>query len=155
MKKHAILSDDKKYRYQLSRIWDEDKPCILFIMLNPSTADEEHDDPTIRRVINFAHSWDYGGVYVGNLYAFRSTDPKALKSVENPIGDDNITHIQRMISLTTMVVYAWGNNQKEPEWLYTLVSTPYCIDTSIKNIPKHPLYLKGDLQPKLFMRTTS
>jgi hypothetical protein len=155
MKKHAILSDDKKYRYQLSRIWDEDKPCILFIMLNPSTADEEYDDPTIRRVINFAHSWGYGGVYVGNLYAFRSTDPKLLKSAENPIGDDNITHIQHMISLTTMVVYAWGNNQKEPDWLYKLVDTPYCIDVSIKKIPKHPLYLKGDLQPKLFMRTTS
>jgi hypothetical protein len=78
MKKDAKLSDDKLYRYQLSRIWDETKPKVLFIMLNPSTADADVDDPTIRRVINFAKSWNYGGVYVVNLYAFRSTDPKGL-----------------------------------------------------------------------------
>jgi len=152
MKTHAIISQDNKYRYQLSRIWDEEKPKVLFIMLNPSTADADRDDPTIRRVMNFAKSWGYGGVFVGNLYAFRSTDPKALRKVENPVGEDNIQHIQSLIGLTERVIYAWGNNQREPDWLCHLVDSPYCIDISKKGIPKHPLYLKGELQPKLYLR---
>jgi hypothetical protein len=152
MKKNAILSHDKKYRYQLSRLWDEEKPKVLFIMLNPSTADADIDDPTIRRVVNFSKSWGYGGVFVGNLYAFRSTDPKALRHTDDPLGPDNIQHIQSLIGLTERVIYAWGNEKKEPEWLRDLVDTPYCIDISTKGIPKHPLYLKGELQPKLYLR---
>jgi hypothetical protein len=152
MKKYAIISQDNKYRYQLSRIWDEEKPKILFIMLNPSTADANVDDPTIRRVVNFAKSWGYGGVFVGNLYAFRSTDPKGLTYTDNPIGQDNIQHIKSLIGLTERVIYGWGNNQKEPDWLCNLVYTPYCIDISKKGIPKHPLYLKSELQPKLYLR---
>ncbi len=153
MKKHAILSEDNKYRYQLSRIWDEEKPMILFIMLNPSTADANIDDPTIRRVTNFAKSWGYGGLYVGNLYAFRSTDPNILQKVDNPIGTDNIQYIKSLIGLTEKVIYAWGNNRKEPEWLSNLVDNPYCIDISKKGIPKHPLYLKGNLLPKLYRQS--
>ena len=152
MKKHAIISQDEKYRYQLSRIWDEEKPKILFIMLNPSTADADVDDPTIRRVVNFAKSWGYGGVFVGNLYAFRSTDPKGLRHTDDPIGEDNIQHIQNLLGLVEKVIYAWGNNQREPDWLCDLVDSPYCIDVSKKGIPKHPLYLKSELQPKLYLR---
>ena len=152
MKKHAIISQDNKYRYQLSRIWNEEKPQILFIMLNPSTADADVDDPTIRRVVNFAKSWGYGGVFVGNLYAFRSTDPKKLRNTYDPIGEDNTQHIKYLIGLTERIIYAWGNNKKEPEWLRDLVDTPYCIDISKKGIPKHPLYLKKELEPKLYLR---
>ena len=152
MKKHAIISADGKYRYQLSRIWDEDKPKVLFIMLNPSTADEKVDDQTIRRVINFSKSWGYGGFFVGNLYAFRSTDPKGLKHTDEPVGPDNIVHIQSLIGLTDKIVYAWGNNQKEPEWLRDLVDTPYCIDISKNGIPKHPSRLNKDLELKLYLR---
>ena len=151
MKKHAVISQDNKYRYQLSRIWDDEKPSVLFIMLNPSTADADVDDPTIRRVVNFAKSWGYGGVFVANLFAFRSTDPKALKHIGDPFGEENIAHVQLLIGLTDKVVYAWGNNQKEPEWLCNLVGTPYCIDISKKGIPKHPLYLKSNLQPQLYI----
>jgi len=150
--RNAIISADGKYRYQLSRIWDEEKPNILFIMLNPSTADADVDDPTIRRVMNFSKSWGYGGVFVGNLYAFRSTDPKALRHTDDPVGEDNIEHIKELIGVTERVVYAWGNNQKEPEWLSSLVDTPYCIDISKKGVPKHPLYLKSELHPKLYLR---
>ena len=152
MKKEAILSEDHKYRYQLSRIWDEELPSILFIMLNPSIADAKDDDPTIRRVVNFAKSWGYGGVYVGNLYAFRSTDPKGLRDIEDPVGEDNITHVQSLLPLVNKVIYAWGHNKNEPTWLREMVDKPYCIDVSKKGLPKHPLYLKKDLQPKLFYR---
>jgi hypothetical protein len=130
--RNAIISADGEYRYQLSRIWDEEKPNILFIMLNPSTADADVDD--------------------GNLYAFRSTDPKALRNTDDPVGEDNIEHIKELIGVTERVVYAWGNNQKEPEWLSSLVDTPYCIDISKKGLPKHPLYLKSELHPKLYLR---
>ena len=152
MKKAAILSEDNLYRYQLSRIWDESKPLILFIMLNPSTADADVDDPTIRRVIRFTTSWGYGGVYVANLYAFRSTDPKALKHTDDPVGKENVSYITHLIGMADKVVYAWGNNQKEPIWLSELVQTPYCIDLSKNGIPKHPLYLKSDLFPKVYVR---
>jgi hypothetical protein len=152
MKKHAEISHEGKYRYELSRIWDEEKPKVLFIMLNPSTADAEVDDPTIRKIMKFAQSWGYGGVYVGNLYAFRSRDPKRLKHTDDPIGPKNKTHIQRLLGLTKKIIYAWGNNEKEPCWLRELVDTPYCIDISKKGVPKHPLYLKSDLQPKQYLR---
>ena len=152
MNKTAVLSDDNIYRYQLSRIWDEEKPKILFIMLNPSTADEFVEDPTIRRVVNYAKDWGYGGVYVGNLYAFRSTDPKGLKSIADPVGPENINHIQTLISLVDKVIYAWGNEQKEPDWLKKIVETPYCIEISKKGIPKHPLYLKKCLIPQIYKR---
>jgi hypothetical protein len=150
MKRAAEI--EEKYRYKLTRIWDEEKPKVLFIMLNPSTADASVDDPTIRKVVKFANSWGYGGVYVGNLYAFRSRDPKMLKHTDDPIGPKNITYIQGLIGLTDRVIYAWGNNQKEPDWLRELVDRPYCIDISKKGIPKHPLYLKSELQPKLYSR---
>ena len=65
----AIISDCGKYRYQLWRKWDPSLPVVLFIMLNPSQADASEDDPTIRRCINYAKSWGYGGIYVGNLFA--------------------------------------------------------------------------------------
>ena len=152
MNKTALLSEDNIYRYQLSRIWDEEKPKILFIMLNPSTADEFVEDPTIRRVVNYAKDWGYGGVYVGNLYAFRSTDPKGLKCIADPIGPENINHIQTLISLVDKVIYAWGNEQKEPDWLKKIVETPYCIEISKKGIPKHPLYLKKCLIPQIYKR---
>ena len=148
----ALLSEDKLYRYQLLRVWDETLPRVLFVMLNPSTADATKDDPSIRRVISFAKSWGYGGVYVGNLFAFRSTDPKGLKYVKDPIGENNIQHIQTMVGLVDKIIYAWGNNQKEPKWLSEMVPTPYCIDISKKGVPKHPLYLKKDTHPKLYIR---
>lgn len=95
MKKGAIISDCQQYRYALWRIWDETKPFVMFIMLNPSKADAETDDNTVRRCIGFAKSWGYGGIYICNLFAYRSTDPKVLLKVDNPFGDQNIqqTHI--------------------------------------------------------------
>jgi len=84
MKSHATFSPCRKYRYSLFRIWDEDKSLVLFIGLNPSTADEKEDDPTIRRCINFAKQWGwgYGGLIMGNLFSFRATQPSDLKQAK-------------------------------------------------------------------------
>ena len=81
MKTDAILSDDRQFRYVLSRVWDEEKPTVMFIGLNPSTADECEDDPTIQKCIKFAQSWDYGGLYMLNLFAYRTTNPRVLWEV--------------------------------------------------------------------------
>ena len=146
----AILSSDGIYRYRLEREWDPSKPKLLFIMLNPSTADAIHDDPTIRRITRFANDWGYGGVLVGNLFAFRSTKPAALKTAADPIGPENMAHIRTMVAECEMVVYAYGNNQSEPMWLKELVLEPYFIKLSKKGTPCHPLYLKADLTPVRF-----
>lgn len=148
----AHISDDKKYRYTLYREWDKRKPSILFIMLNPSTADDKEPDNTITRVINFSKSWGYGSVHVGNLYAYRSKDPKVLKTVEDPEGKENMTHVRTLVGLVDKVIYAWGYRGKEPQWLSDIVTTPYCIKVTDKGIPRHPLYLKKDLQPIRYVR---
>ena len=79
MHKSAILSDCGAYRYELRRTWDDQLPVLLWIGLNPSTADHLHDDPTNRRIADFSRRWGYGGYVLANLFAYRSPDPKALK----------------------------------------------------------------------------
>ena len=83
----AVFSPCGRYRYKLWRVWDPDLPlgCVMFLMLNPSTATDAEDDPTIRRCIGYARSWGYGGLYVGNLFAYRATDPTALQRVDHPL----------------------------------------------------------------------
>lgn len=107
----AIISACGTYRYRLERSWSTG-PKVSFIMLNPSTADAEKDDPTIRRCVSFAKSWSYGGLIVGNLFALRSTDPKALYSHNDPIGPDNDAHLRAIAVCTEQIVCAWGAHGK-------------------------------------------
>lgn len=148
--KSAVISQCGKYRYQLSRIWDSSKPIVLFIMLNPSTADAEQDDPTIRRCIGFARSWGYGGLMVGNLSAYRATNPTELKSMEIDYyaNDQNSQSVMSMYFETEITVFAWGNPPCELPLcpLIGLENTHYLELTASGN-PKHPLYLKGNLKP--------
>jgi hypothetical protein len=98
MIKSAIISRDGQYRYALSRIWDEAKPTVLFVMRSPSTADGERDDRTITRCVNFATSWGYGGVHVTNLYAARNTE-----TAKDPVGKDNVKHVKGLIGIADKV----------------------------------------------------
>lgn len=146
----ASLSPCGKYRFQLWRIWDKSKPLVLWIMHNPSTADETNNDPTIRRLIGFTKYWGYGGFYVGNLFPYRATDPKELlgKSFEEIAPLENIRHTNEMKSKCSLFVLAYGNpiiKDAIPEffdadWMALKV-------TKDKN-PSHPLYLKSGLMPK-------
>lgn len=152
--KGAKISECGTYRYQLWRIWDKDLPKVLFIMLNPSTADANTDDPTIRRCIGFAKSWGYGGFYVGNLFAYRSTSPKGLLDADDAFGEWNNYHLNEMAEKCDLVVCAWGNAPilKKMKYYPTLnnISKPkHYIDLAKDGTPKHPLYLKGDLKPQL------
>ncbi len=141
IKRHALLSKDKKYRYSLKRIWDNDKPIVFFIMLNPSLADNYQDDPTIRRLIKFAKLYGYGGFYVGNLFSYITPYPSELLDKDLMFSKKNIHEIKKMTGLIKDVVYGWGNSFEEPEWLKQIISNPKCFGKNKNKTPKHPLYL--------------
>ena len=152
--KGAAFSKCKMYRYRLWRIWDDKKPKVLFIMLNPSTADSTMDDPTIRRCIGFAKSWDYGGLYVGNLFPYRCSQPKGLFKSINAKGEQNQAHLLEMSKLCKIGICAWGNqpiiDKIDPKNRLDDLNIPlYYIDLSLGGTPKHPLYLDSTLSPKL------
>lgn len=141
----AIFSDNRIYRYALTRIWDKKLPSIMIIGLNPSTADESENDPTIRRCIGFAKKWGYGKLYVTNLFAYRATYPKNLFEYSEPIGDENDYWISKLLKEVDTVVLAYGNSGKyrnRDKEILNLVQNPYCIKTSKANMPVHPLYMK-------------
>jgi hypothetical protein len=152
----AVLSECGNYRYELSRIWDTTKPMVMFLMLNPSTADANKDDNTIRRCIAYAKSWGYGGVFVGNLFAYRATNPKELLNVKNPVGEKNQSHLIKMSLKTDMTICAWGNSSIVEKLtkslgyfkpLSGLQNRFNYLELSKNGTPKHPLYLKCNLLP--------
>jgi hypothetical protein len=148
----VLFSKDRKHRFKLWRIWDDTKPNCLFVLHNPSTADETKNDPTIRRCIQFAKSWGFGGVYIGNYFSFRSTDPKGLlgKTFEEIAPLENIRHIYEMKAECDMHVLAYGNFAvKDVEPMIVDDCWHYLKLTKAGN-PCHPLYLKGDLVPIKF-----
>jgi len=157
MKKGAILSESRQYRYQLWRIWDDEKPKVLFIMHNPSKADEDENDPTITRCINFAKSWGYGGIYVGNISPYIATKPAELNNVSEPdlFPRSNILNILWMAEKCQLHVLAYGVPHKKlknwPVHTYDLNHVKFHAIHKTKNgYPGHPLYLKADLKPKLY-----
>jgi hypothetical protein len=147
--KNATFSDCRKYRYVISRTWDGKKKTILFIGLNPSTADEKIDDPTIRRCINYAQNWGYGSLLMVNLFAYRATMPTELKKVKNPIGNDNDLHIKELIKKVDLTVAAWGNEgsllNRDKE-IKKIIPNLMCLKINKSGQPAHPLYQKKDLQ---------
>lgn len=108
MEKGAHISLCSKYRFKLWRIWDRSKPLVLFIMHNPSKADGVQDDATIRRCINFAKSWGYGGLYVGNLSPYRATKPKDVEGVGEFIHAENFKLCREMEAECEAIVFAHG-----------------------------------------------
>lgn len=150
MERTALFSRDKQYRYRLSRQWDVQKPMILFIMHNPSTADAFKEDRTLTRIINYAKDWGYGGLYVGNLFPYCSIKPQINKTLPQAIIQRNQKHIKAMHQKVSITVLAWGNKQNIPKWIKKNIPNPYCIIQNKQNIPKHPLYLKKNLKPTPF-----
>ena len=148
----AVLSDCRNYRYTLSRIWDEERPLVAFIMLNPSTANHEVDDPTIKRCMGFARSWEFGGIMVGNLFAFRTPSPKALAANGYHVGEHDDQYLRALIARCDEVVVGWGalKAKARPRALAVLemIDSPKCLDTTKRGDPRHPLYVRGSTQLK-------
>ena len=139
----ADISNDKKDRFSLSRIWDSKKPKALYIMLNPSYADDELDDPTIRRLIFFSKKFKFGGFYVTNLFTQITPYPKELNMNKN-LKKKNLKIISELIKKSDLIVYAWGNLVSEPLQLRKLIESPLCFGINKNGTPKHPLYLRSD-----------
>lgn len=148
----ATFSDDDTYRYRLRRTWDTSKPTVVFVMLNPSTADATADDPTIRRCLGFAETWGYGALVVGNLFALRATDPADLRNHSNPVGPENDRHLREMCTDDRLVVGAWGANGsyqgRAREVLELLDVDLHALDTTKAGHPVHPLYQPADTDPE-------
>ena len=150
MEKKANISKDKIYRYTLSRTWDSTKPTVLFIGLNPSIADENIDDPTITRCINFAKDWGYGTLLMANLFAFRSTYPKEIYLIDDPIGKDNDHYLLECVKQSDLIIACWGNNGTyldREKIIKELVPNLYCLQKNKNGTPHHPLRLPRDINP--------
>lgn len=148
----AVFSDCGKYRYQLTRHWEDRLPMVMFLMLNPSTADGLQDDPTIRRCIGFAKSWGYGSLVVANLFAYRSTDPDGLLAAEEPVGPDNLEWVEKSAAMARKIVCAWGNapiikklSKKLGSDFLPVSGTDklFYIKMSKSGTPWHPLFITG------------
>lgn len=152
--KGAILSACMTYRYQLWRWWDTKKPALCFVMLNPSTADTDTDDQTIKKCVKFAETLGYGGIEVVNLFAWRATDPAQLRRVSmveaiGPTNDSNIRSVVKSVeSIGGITVLAWGANAKhygmrptEVVRIVQSITVPYVFRLTKGGFPAHPLYL--------------
>lgn len=150
----ATLDKDREYRYRLWRTWDVEGPTVAFVMLNPSTADENEDDPTLRRCLNYAKEWGYGRLEVVNLFALRATDPDELRKHEAPIGGANDVHLCQVCESAEKVVAAWGANgsllERGREVAEMLDSNLYALGTTKGGHPIHPLYQPSDAEPELW-----
>jgi|CXWL01.1.fsa_nt_gi hypothetical protein len=156
MERAAFLSACRTWRYWLLRRWDAAMNPLVVIGLNPSTADETQDDPTIRRCVRFAELWGCGGLLMLNLFAFRATDPKALAIAADPIGPMNDEALARE-SDGRVVLCAWGRSggpataaraKAVAGRLLALDRKLYCLARNKDGSPKHPLYMRGDALPQ-------
>jgi len=147
----AVISPCGLFRYVLTRRWG-DGPYMLFIMLNPSTADARFNDPTIRRCIEFAKREGFGGLVVVNLYAFRATKPAVLENTLDRVGPMNQAYLIDWATRPECgkIVVAWGahpiakQRRIVPEMLIWMGCELHCLGTTKHGQPRHPLYLRGN-----------
>ncbi|MEP1961688.1 DUF1643 domain-containing protein [Tateyamaria sp.] len=151
----AIYSDCERYRYSLTRIWDDAGTRVNFVMLNPSTATEVQNDPTVERCERRARTLGYGGFAVTNIFAWRDTDPKGMRAAADPIGSDNNDAIKDRAIWATDVIAAWGthgahlNRGPEVAILLGMLDRPlFHLGLSKAGHPKHPLYLPYSQSPE-------
>lgn len=155
-RREATFSECGRYRYLLRIVWDEKLPLCQFIGLNPSTADEMKDDPTVRRCKDFARRWGCGGLLMTNVFAFRATKPTAMMRQASPVGPGNADFILAAASQAQIIVAAWGNDgahmQQGFATAYMLKQARHrlqCFKKTGLGEPIHPLYQRADqpLQP--------
>lgn len=150
----AVYSDCERYRYALTRTWASDSPRLTWVMLNPSTADERRNDPTIERCQRRTVALGFGAMRIANLFAWRATDPKALKKAASPEGADNAKALEQAFSWADTVILGWGvhgahrdagprllvslRRRRKPIWHLGLTQAGH---------PRHPLYVSYGTEP--------
>lgn len=147
----AIISECGKYRYRLEREIG-DGPAVAWIMVNPSTADADTDDATIRKVIGFSRRLGFGRVIVGNLFALRATDVRELARATDPVGPQNAEYLEQIRNADATVIVAWGPTAKQPpawrnrRWRTATAkfTNLMCLGTAKDGHPRHPLMLAYD-----------
>lgn len=148
----AVFSPCASYRYRLERRISLFGPTVAVIMVNPSVADAELDDPTIRRVVGFAKKHAWGRVIVGNVFARRSADVRMLRNVRDPVGPHNLEHLRSIFEESQAALFAWGSLAKLPPplrevWRQVWDSAEsaglpiYCLGLARDGHPRHPLML--------------
>jgi hypothetical protein len=152
----AVISDCGRYRYRLWRVWDDTLPTCCFIMLNPSRADGDVDDPTIRRCMAFARREGCGRLEVVNLFAWRATDPQELRALadfDKATGPDNGQHLDDGMQGAAIIVAAWGAFRfgAADNALYRAMRRGrdaglpiFCLGKTKDGYPRHPLYVRAD-----------
>ena len=153
----AVYSDCERYRYSLTRVWDTQGGKVLFVMLNPSTATEVQNDPTVERCERRARTLGFGGFRVTNIFAWRDTDPRKMKATGDPIGPHNDAAILEGATWANRVIAAWGthgahmNRGADVAVLLASTGNPlYHLGLSKHGHPKHPLYLPYTQKPQVW-----
>lgn len=170
--RQTVFSPCREYRYTLWRQWygvsaispervpvegNQSHRYVMFIGLNPSTADETKDDPTIRKCIGFAKRWGFGALCMTNLFAYRSTDPKKMLAHANPVGEDNQHHLLQRASQAGQVIAAWGTKGRHMDqdltvtsWLAGIGIVMHALRLTKDGHPEHPLYVPYETKPQQF-----
>ena len=153
----AVISECGKYRYLLRRTWDHSKPRVLYVMLNPSTADAMLDDATIRSCVRLASGHGYGSMEVVNVFAYRATQPDELLKQPDPIGPRNEVMVEAAVGRCDVVICAWGafppaRDHAAPVLNAIRAHRPaaYCFGKTKAVAPKHPLYIKSGTPLEVF-----
>jgi len=142
----ACCDPSGTYRYLLWRTWHVEAARAIFILLNPSTADAERDDPTARRCGDFARRWGCGGLLIVNLFAYRATRPRDLQATADPVGPEADRYVRWAVEQADLAIAAWGNRGtwqgRDRAVLACLRGIPlYCLGCTQRGQPRHPLYL--------------
>lgn len=151
----AMFSNCRNYRYSLWRIWDYSKPIVMLIGLNPSTANEITNDPTIRRLYKLVYNNGYGGFFMMNLFAWISPYPDSLVTVDDPVGE-NDKWLKVVAGRCHDVCFCWGNFKQateRAEHIKGMFKSALCFDQNKNGSPKHPLYLPAETKMKIFAET--
>lgn len=153
----AVYSDCERYRYSLTRVWDAVAPRVVFVMLNPSTATEIQNDPTIERCEQRARRLGFGGFRAVNIFALRATDPRDMRAASDPEGSDNEQQLTEAAGWADTVIAAWGVNGEHhnqgplaADRLRAAGYQLYHLGLTKAGHPRHPLYLPYSAQPVLW-----
>ncbi|OWY07770.1 hypothetical protein B6V74_16415 [Thioclava sp. F42-5] len=157
----AVYSDCENYRYLLTRVWDDSKPRALFIMLNPSTATEVQNDPTVERCERRARALGFGAFRVTNIFAYRATDPKVMRAQKDPVGPENDASIRESLDWASgpedRIICAWGAHGAHlqrgaavEDLLRASGRALHHLGLTKAGAPKHPLYIAYEHQPELW-----